>query len=235
MARNVRQNLTSLSPSRPRTPESFVDARMVELIGTYERARFRIQIGLNELGGDITQFQRWRMTEQLKQLNGIVADLNDKVKTLTPSMIKSSYKRGTNITAQTASELGVSGTVNFGSRINTQSVAVLTDQMARDLLGANLSMKRTIPNFIRATQQRVMEDRQISGLIAEGVVTGETRRATSDALYQALQANIKEGKFIRINGRNYRPEDYAELVARTRTRQFELIVEHEDVIWLREK
>jgi hypothetical protein len=56
-------------------------------------------------------------------------------------------------------------------------------------------------------------------MIADGLIKGEPRRTVSDAILKGLRDQMGEEKFLTINGRNYRPEPYARLVARTRTRE----------------
>jgi SPP1 gp7 family putative phage head morphogenesis protein len=56
-------------------------------------------------------------------------------------------------------------------------------------------------------------------MIAEGLIEGQARRTVSDTILQGLRKQLGEERFIVINGRNYRPDKYAELLARTRTRE----------------
>jgi len=212
-----RKDFTNLAPVKLQTPTAYVEGRLQNMIRLYERARFKLQGRLAE--GDLTPFAAWRANEIIKQLNWTINDLNRRVRQLTPKIVREAYKRGSQVAIQVGKDIGVTGEINYGNRLNTQTVAVLTDQMTRDLVTANASMKKTIPSFLRATQQKILEDRAITELIAEGIVLGEARKATSDALYQTMRIKMAEGQFITINGRNYNPESYAELVVRTRTRE----------------
>jgi SPP1 gp7 family putative phage head morphogenesis protein len=56
-------------------------------------------------------------------------------------------------------------------------------------------------------------------MIAEGLIEGQARRTISDTILKAMRRNLEDGRFIVINGRNYKPENYARLLARTRTRE----------------
>jgi len=76
-----------------------------------------------------------------------------------------------------------------------------------------------VNRYLRQTQQKILQDREISKLIAEGVLEGETRRAVSDKILTELRKNMGEERFVTIKGRNYKPDSYAELVARTRTKE----------------
>ena len=113
----------------------------------------------------------------------------------------------------------VTRSVSYDALIHRQSVQVLVDAVAAELLNVNGQIRRTVGRYIRTTQQRIIEDRAISQLLAEGAVQGEARRSVSDRLLVAFRDRMEAGELIEINGRRYRPESYARLVARTRMRE----------------
>jgi len=60
---------------------------------------------------------------------------------------------------------------------------------------------------------------QINKMIGRGIVKGETRRQVSARLTKAIKEQIGDGSKRKINGKLYDPGSYAELLARTRTRE----------------
>ena len=103
--------------------------------------------------------------------------------------------------------------------LNTRTVNVFADQMLFDLVTANESMLKTTSGYLRATQQKAIREETINKLLQQGVITGVPRKAISDELYTKIEESIGSGKYIKINGRNYDPKKYAELVTRTRMRE----------------
>lgn len=80
-----------------------------------------------------------------------------------------------------------------------------------------------VERLFRATQQDLIREREINyTLTSEEIAGGGVTRMRS-ALTQKLQENADNGQFLTINGRNYQIGKYAELVARTRTREAQTI------------
>lgn len=192
--------------------------RREELIEIYKRAQNRLQKSLSS--AVLSDFKRFRIQEQLVQVNAIIAALNTEVKDALPGVIDGYYKHGADL-AETALEAqGVSvGALNLGNRIHTAAIQAVAEQMALDLSTANVTAKVAAQRILRQTQQVLVEERQINQIIAEGLAVGETRRETSARLRRALVEEIGDGKFVRAGGRRFTPEYYAELVTRTRTRE----------------
>lgn len=80
-----------------------------------------------------------------------------------------------------------------------------------------------VERLFRATQQDLIREREINfALTTEEIAGGGIQRMRS-TLTQRLQENADNGQFLTINGRNYQIGKYAELVARTRTREAQTI------------
>jgi len=137
----------------------------------------------------------------------------------TKTAIPYGYERGIDLAAERLKALGVTRFIKQDAQIHTSAVGILVDDINIDLITANQTMKNNFNRFIRKTQQRILEDKAISKAIAEGVIEGETRNAVSDRILNELGKKMKNEQFITINGRNYRPSSYSELLARTRTRE----------------
>lgn len=194
-----------------------IKKQIEELAKVYLAAQKGIKAELRRL--DITDFRRARSEAILREINLILRGLDLKARQWAEKAIPQAYRRGFDLAGEQLKRLRVTSFVDYDKIIHTSAVGILVDDITFDLLFANDSIQKNVGRFIRVTQQRIMEDQQISRMIAEGVVRGETRRAVSDSLLEAFRKRMEDEQFITINGRNYRPDYYAELVARTRGRE----------------
>lgn len=200
-----------------------VEKRTEELIRAYRLAKEQIENQLNQAA--LTSFQKFRLGEQLKQVNAIMTALDALAVETARRIQRASYKVGADMAAQALQDYGIDvEPVNFGNRIHTEALNAVTDQMAQDLLTANRSMRAQAKQILRKTQQKVLDERQINDIVSEGIIQGETRREVSGRLTEALRKELGEGAKVEIVGRDgvkrqYDPAYYAEIVARTRTRE----------------
>lgn len=198
--------------------ERKVEEQILEMRRLYQNAGRRIERELTK--ATLTDFQRFRYQEHQKQIKSIVSALNKEATGIARRGVSAGYELGTNITATALRRQGVTvGEINLGNQIHTGAVEAIADQMTEDLVSANDSMGRTARQILRHTQQKLLEERQVNELIARGVVQGETRKQVSRRLSRKLRTQLDNGQFVSINGRNYTPEYYAQVVARTRTRE----------------
>lgn len=211
------KSITSATGPNPPDPAEFLEARISALRDLYAKKLKEIQRALSS--DQISDFKRWRQTEILSEINIIVKDLNDATAVWSAAAAQDSYEAGLEHVSQTVKSYGIDGAINFGNRINTQSVAVMADLLASDFVSANNSIAQVARRYVRLTQQNVISERVINQEIANAVLGGETRRDTSNAILKRLRKNLGEGKLLNINGRYYDPAKYAELLARTRTRE----------------
>jgi hypothetical protein len=206
----------------PRLPPS-VTAAQQQLIRLYKEAAARIQKQL--ASATLTSFQQFRLGEQLQQIKAIITALDAGAYDLAPRMIGPSYRMGSKLSEEALRKAGMDlGAINAGNILNTEAVALVADQMAAELMAANASIETQARRFLRATQQKLISERDINDAIARGAIEGETRKQVSDRLLEQLKAQMKGGSKFAIKCRDgktrlYDPEYYAELVARTRTRE----------------
>lgn len=196
----------------------FAETQIRELRNVYDRTAREMSRIL--MSATSTDFARWRANEILKQVRTEMDMLDAYAGTWAGSAAKREYIRGTTLARDRMKLLKVpAGPLNMGNVLNRSALDALSDSIAVDLLRANDSWRGRATQFIRQTQQRVIQDREITKRIATGVAAGETRKRTSDSLYREFRRQLGDEEFIRINGRNYNPKYYSELVARTRTRE----------------
>jgi len=209
----------SAQRGRPNLPPDVTRAQQ-ELIRAYRNATRRLERQLS--GAALTDFQRFRITEQLQQIRVIIAALNQQAQDAAQRMIGPSYRVGIKLSADALVRAGIE--VNMGNVLATEAIAVVADQMAMDLIAANASLEIQARRFLRLTQQKLLTEQQINQGIARGIIEGETRKQVSDRLLKQLKGKMEEGARIVIKCkdgklRSYDPAQYAELVARTRTRE----------------
>jgi hypothetical protein len=197
--------------------ELYLKKQIQELRAIYYAAQKSLVDKLKQL--DITDFQKSRSEALLGQINQIIRGLDVKAYAWAKNSLPQSYERGIDFAAERLKALGVTRFVSYDAQVHTSATSILVDDVTVELLTANKTMEGFLSRYIRQSQQRILEDKAIDRMIAQGVVEGQTRRAVSDRILQELRAKIGEEKFLVINGRNYRPENYAELIARTRTRE----------------
>lgn len=213
----AQRRLTSITPVRDVDPAEYSEEQISVLVRLYTQRGDRILELLRR--ESLTDFQRERSRDILRQIAAQLSVLNAAADRFAAKSTPVVYKKGFELSKKIAREFSITKDVNFGSRINTRTVDVLAKQIAIDLKAGNASIQRQAERYVRATQQRVVEDAAISQTIAEGSITGAARRTVSDALYRQFADKLGDGKLIEINGRGYDPASYSELVARTRMRE----------------
>jgi len=197
--------------------ELYLRKQIDTLIQIYRSAQKRLSVQARDLLS--TDFERYRAEALLKEVNATISVLDKSVYQWSKASIPQSYDRGIDLAAERLKALGVTRFVNYDAKVHTSAVSALVDDVSVELLTANEGMKKFFNSVIRKTQQAVLQDREISRMIAEGIIEGQSRRQVSDVLLKEFEKQLQGERFIIINGRNYRPDKYAELIARTRTRE----------------
>ena len=158
--------------------EIFLEQQIEELGRVYRRAQKSLKAKLDRI--DITDFNKARTEAILLQVNQEITALNFAARNWANPNVKLAYESGLELSEERLKKLGITRFVNFDARIHKSAVSVLVDEVATDLVAANLSMKTEITRYVRLTQQRILEDKEISRLVAQGLIQGETRRAGLD-------------------------------------------------------
>jgi len=197
--------------------EMYLRTQITQLEKIYSSVQRTLALKLE--AANLTDFERFRAEQLLKEINVILTGLDRNAYRWAKDTMPMSYDRGIDLAAERLRALKITRSVSYDAEIHTSAINILIDDVAKELLIANDSMRKTFTRFIRATQQTVLQDQEISRLISEGLIEGQPRRTISDVLLKDLRKQMGEDKFLVINGRNYRPESYAKLIARTRTRE----------------
>lgn len=201
----------------PLQREMYLKLQIENLVKLYKGAQFKLAMQLRKV--DLTDFQRYRAEALLKQVNEIVGTLNNGVYKWAKDTIPYSYERGIDLAGERLKALGTTRFVSYDAKIHTSSISALVDDVTLELITANTSMGKFFNRVIRQTQQSLLQDAEISKMIAEGLIEGQARRTVSDEVLKGLREQLGKQQYIVINGRNYRPDSYASLIARTRTRE----------------
>lgn len=194
--------------------EIALEKQVEELQTLYRKSQKDLKRRLETI--DLSDFQKQRTEALLLQVNRQLAELDIAARKWSKKAVPMSYEMGLEIAEERLRKLDVTRFVNYDAQIHASAVAVLVDDVTLDLLTANQTIKNNVNRYIRLTQQRILEDREISKRVAEGLIQGETRRAVSDNILNDFRKRLGDEQFITINGRNYKPEAYSRLLARTR-------------------
>jgi len=196
---------------------AYQSTRINALLDGYKTAQQSIEAALRK--GTMTDFGTFRATEQLKQIKAMIAQLNTQCVSVSRDLAKSGYREGVNLAAKAVKATGQDlGAVDMGNKIHVAAVEAMADKMATDLISANGSMERFAQRLVRGTQQKVISETAVNDAVTQGLIKGDTWRSVSKGLREQINEALDGKLKIPINGRNYDPRKYADLVARTMTR-----------------
>lgn len=102
--------------------------------------------------------------------------------------------------------------------IHQQAVQALVNDMQDVMEEATRNIERSMVRVLRRLQVDRELDRLISRDLALGIIEGKARREVSNEIAERLVQEFGDGP-IRIGGRRFSADSYAELVARTKTRE----------------
>ena len=197
--------------------EAYIEELIKSLKAVY--AQSREELVKTVTSADATNFARFRASALLQQVDREIRALDALAADFAAKGIPASYRRGMDIAAGQIRAMGLTAPHDAGTLIHRSAAQALAEHTAMELLEANRSMKLTLHSHIRKTQQTLLEEQAIHSIIAQGVVQGKTRREVSNRLSEALRKEIGEGKLVKAGKRNFKPDEYAEIVTRTRTRE----------------
>jgi SPP1 gp7 family putative phage head morphogenesis protein len=197
--------------------ELYLRTQIEQLRRVYSAAQKSLVAQLSKI--NLTDFQKFRAQQLLKQVEEITAQLNNGVYKWAKGSLPYAYEQGIDLAAERLKAMNITRFVAYDAQIHTSAINALVQDVSSELIIANESMKKFFNRVVLQTQQTLLQDSEINRQIAEGLIQGDARRTISDKILQDLRTQMGEERFIVINGRNYRPDKYAELVARTRTRE----------------
>ncbi len=188
------------------------DRAKSQLLKAYRESQKRLKA--ISASAETSPFTIARNRVLLHQINAEILRLDKVVGTVADIVIPEAYS------ASVVRTSGVAGKpAQIGAVIHRNAVNTLVAEFAGDLTTANAEVAKFFTRTVRATQQKALADEQLSKAVARGLIEGETRKGVSNNMYDMLKSRLGKDQVLTINGRNYDPRKYADLVARTRTRE----------------
>jgi len=108
--------------------------------------------------------------------------------------------------------------VNLNSPFHKNTISALVDDTAAIFYNANRAGKQMVASLLRQTQQQLIREVRINKAIARGLAEGGTIRTVKKSILTELQKKLGEDFTIKAGSRRFKADYYAELVARTKTR-----------------
>lgn len=200
---------------RRRERQAYLNEQIATLTALYRNSANKLQTQL--LAGRMTSAQRQRTVMLLRQIRMEIAWLDKQAREWAENAASASYQRGQAMSAKALWPHGIRP--DTFALIHTTAVNIIADEITRDLLSANASIKRNLERFVRQAKVTQLQDQMMSRAVAQGLIEGQTGRSVAANISQQLIRDLGEGKLVQAGARKFTPEYYAELVARTRTRE----------------
>ena len=153
-----------------------------------------------------------------REIAGILQELDEDTAEWIAKNIPKAYLRGVRVADLSFAEIGVAGPGTIQPLIHREAIQVLVNDLQDDLLDSTTRLERGYRTLIRRTQLVTAQDKAITETVARGIAEGKARREVSREIKNKLIDDLKDRSLV-INGRSYDVGKYAELVARTKTRE----------------
>lgn len=192
---------------RNRQPVKIREGSIDELIGIYQRTYVRIAKEILD-ASDAGKIQRARVMARINHdLEQLGVDMNEWVKKEIPQY----YLDGVNVAQQDLRAMGVdiSKSSQFAV-VNKEAIKALTDEVALNFANAITGISRNANIIIGDTLKQ-----QLNYIMAEGKLTGDTRKAISAALKDRLEAEGIASLTDRA-GKKWTLDNYTRMLARTK-------------------
>lgn len=189
-----------------RGPVNIREGKINLLIDLYKRTYSNITrdiIRASEAG----KIQRAKVLVRIRtELEDLGVDVDKWVRDEIPKY----YNDGANIALQDLRRLGVDLSQSSGAAINREAIKALTDETALAFAEGIRGVSRSAIRFVDDVLKQ-----QLNMIIAEGKLTGETRKTISDAVKQRLQDQGLPALRDRA-GKKWTLDNYSEMLVRTK-------------------
>lgn len=201
-----------------------------QLAAYFKDASTRLKkIVLNPPGGTAAS-QEYRAAfaaQRVQQIDRILGELKTRASGWAGKNVPAAFTAGIKLAHKQATDAGVrpAGELLAGqfTLIDTRTVQQFAIDTIADLHKAADSMADQAKSTLRHTRQQGLSEREINQVLAVGVIEGRPRETI-----RALKLELEKvhGETVEINGRSFDVRYYAEMVARTKTRQATVQARH---------
>jgi len=168
---------------------------------------------------DLSSPARFKAESLLAQIDAEVAFLNSKTRKWASKTTTGMYRYGMGLAATSLFFEGFPTRKVVLSPFHKQAVQVLADNITVTMLAANQSWASSLKRVIRSTQQTILSEGFINRAVAAGIMEGVPRKQVSNEILFGFLNNLNGADVVYARGRKFSPTYYAELVARTQTRE----------------
>ena len=181
----------------------FNDARLNILTGFYKAATKKLARELNAT----TDFGRASRIKTLKQIDGILHELDEKTGKWVSKEVEQYYKANGKEIADAMRKEGFDISTTFGV-IDKEAVKTLADDIMGHYREAYSGVKRSAMQMLSDAAKL-----RVNALLAEGKISGDTRRQISDR----IAGSLKDGFVALVDrgGRKWSIEAYSNMLSRT--------------------
>ena len=187
------------------------------------------EIGRTLLSVDASNYSELAAMKVQENIEGQIRKLNRTAIRWAKESVPMAYKKSYLISRTRLEILGAERDLNFNEEIHRNSIDEYIELTGENLIKANQSIRANMTLYLYLVRQAVQGIMQlqafdfrneefISSLLDEALRKGATRGWAQKMILSHLRIASFDGKFIRINGRNYNMEKYADMVAKTRLR-----------------
>lgn len=181
------------------------------------------------LSVDAGNYQEVKAVKVQEKIDKLIGMLNRSAIKWSKTVIPEAYDKGYDIAKTRLEILGAEKSDEFSEKTHEQTIKSETDEMVDVLITANRSIKINVGMYLYLIKQAsrglmqiqefdFRDEEFISGLLDDAIRAGETRGYAKRVVTDYIKAEVGEGKFIQIRGRNYNMSKYADTVAKTRLR-----------------
>lgn len=188
---------------------------------------------------DARKFTRARAATLIQQIERLRANVAEQTSVWLGGNVPTAYEKGLRTAEQQLKALGLKSKnipVQGGfSRIDERTVAVIAADMAASLDAALGDQAKAAARFLRAAQQAITPDAEISRVIGQAAITGDMKQAVRDMRGLLNAAKIEDYRkagqqIITVGAANMTVKAYSEMLVRTRLREATVHARHERLI-----
>lgn len=157
-------------------------------------------------------------TTKLVEVKKLYKEIDLIFTTFSNKQIPESYYQGQDLAEVAMKRAGLDpGSLPVG--FDQKTINALVDDTVAYMTNATSAGLGDVQRLFKAIQTDLLREEQINQAIARGLVEGTPQKIKSE-ITKALETQlIGEQKYVKAGSRNYKPSTYAEIVARTRTRE----------------